>query len=141
MSEQGPTNEDRGTVASLPERVGREHRRLHDLVIDARSALKGSGDAHRALEELSSASEAHFLREESLYYPTLWSLRAELEAPLGGLISEHDDFRARLREIRRTHADGNPRTAIERLEIFVELMGEHESAEEDVLASLASGAL
>jgi hemerythrin len=140
MSEHRPTDEDRAPAESLPQRVGREHRRLHDLVDEVRSALGGSGDARRALEELSDASQAHFLREESLYYPTLWALRAELEGPLGGLISEHDDFRARLREIRRALDGGDPRAAIEQLESFVELLGEHESAEEGVLAPLASGA-
>jgi hemerythrin len=140
MSEHRPTNDDRGPENSLPERVGREHRRLHDLVVDARAALKGSGDADRALEELSDATQAHFLREESLYYPTLWALRGELEAPLGGLISEHEDFRARLREIRRAQAGGDARAAIEQLESFVERLSVHESAEERVLASLASGA-
>ena len=139
MSEQRPTNDDRAPAESVPQRVSHEHRRLHDLVVDARSALKGSGDAHRAVEELSDATEAHFLREESLYYPTLWALRGELEGPLGRLISAHDDFRARLREILRAQAGGDHRSAIEQLEIFVELMGEHETDEERVLASLDSG--
>jgi hemerythrin len=139
MSEQRPTNDDLAPTEPVPQRVSHEHRRLHDLVVAARSALKGSGDAHRAVEALSDATEAHFLREERLYYPTLWALRGELEGPLGGLISEHNDFRARLREILRAQAGGSYRFAIEQLEIFVELLGEHESAEERMLASLASG--
>jgi hemerythrin len=139
MSEQRPTNEERAAVESVPQRVTHEHRRLHDRVVDARTALGGTGDARRAVEELSDAAEAHFLREESLYYPTVWALRGELEGPLARLLSAHAGFRARLREILRAQAGGDHPAAIEQLEIFVELLGEHESAEERVLASLASG--
>lgn len=139
MSEQRPTNDEPNPLASVPQRVTHEHRRLHDCVGQARTALRGTGDARRAMEGLFDATEAHFSREERLYYPTLWALRAELEQPLAALLSAHDGFRARLREIVRAQEGGDRRTALEQLEIFVELFAEHESAEDRVLASLASG--
>jgi hemerythrin len=139
MSEQRPTSEDRAPAESVPQRIEIEHRRLQDRVADACTALQGTGDARRAVEELSDAAEAHFLREESLYYPTLWALRPELEGPLSRLLSAHDGFRARLREIVRAQAGGERPAAIEQLESFVELLGEHESAEERVVASLDPG--
>ena len=78
--------------------VGAEHLRLEELLREIEGALsRDDADAGfpALAEELANAMLAHFEREESLYYPTLWALRPEVEAPLKALIGIHPDFRTR----------------------------------------------
>jgi hemerythrin-like domain-containing protein len=121
------------------ETVAHEHRRLDELLARVRAALDGEGNegsAQAAISRLEHALEAHFLREESLYYPTLWALRPELESPLRRLTAQHAEFRSRLSALAEALDAGTiPRARLDATR-FVELFGEHESAEERALEGL-----
>ena len=75
--EQGAGTETVDSVAAQ-RAIGHEHLKLQALIASTEHALSlGEADPGmaRLAGELRDAMEAHFEREESLYYPTLWALR------------------------------------------------------------------
>jgi len=115
-----------------------EHRHLSSLFGETRAALaKRAGDpAAAAFARLQEGMEAHFQREESLYYPTIWALRPELKDSLAGLVETHPQFRERLGAITRALEEASFAEAGRHLEEFADLFSDHERAEELLLRSL-----
>jgi len=119
--------------------IGNEHLKLQELIASTEHALSlGEADPQvvRLAGELRDAVEAHFEREESLYYPTLWALRPSVESALKTLVDIHRDFCVRLGSLVKTLERGEVLQAARQLEDFSALFGEHERAEERILASL-----
>jgi len=130
---------DRDGAPQPREQVEAEHRRLTELASEVRGVLEAPPtreQAKAAFADLREAADAHFVREESLYYPTVWALRPELEARLRAIIAAHADFRERLAAV----ADSIDRTAFEeagqRLSELVGTFAAHEKLEESVLEGL-----
>lgn len=119
-------------------RVEQEHREIDALFSEARAALEGGDRDHarRAIATLGRALESHFEQEDSLYYPTLASIRPEHKASLADLSRAHDSFRAQLRDI-GMHLEQGPQQALRAA--FEELAADfsrHEVTEEKLLQSL-----
>lgn len=126
-------------MESTPALVSREHLHLSDLIAEAQEACRaGAGAAAlRSLGcELREAMEAHFVREEALYYPTVWALRADLEKPLRALVRAHAVFRLQLADIDAALAGSDAPEAGRLLAGFRDLFTQHERAEEACLRGL-----
>lgn len=94
------------------------------------------GDAKMACAQLRDALETHFMQEESLYYPSLWKLRPEVEQTLRGLISAHAGFLERLDATARL-IDGDARAdAQAAFEELQHLFARHEAWEEETLRAI-----
>jgi hypothetical protein len=120
--------------------IAAEHRHLSSLFAETRTALEKEDDGHRAkaaLARLQDGMEAHFQREESLYYPTIWTLRPDLRGSLAGLVETHPQFRERLDAIAAALEVASFAEAGRHLEELVGLFSDHERAEELLLQSLA----
>jgi hemerythrin len=136
-------SEARPGLESTQETVSREHLQLSDLLAELVSACAARRDAEllRSLfEELREALEAHFSREESLYYPTVWALRPDLEQSLRSLIRAHDVFRAQLADVDAALAAGSHAELSRLLVDFGDLFTQHERAEESQLRDLTEAA-
>jgi len=119
--------------------IAAEHRELTSLFAEARTAMEaeaGGQSARSAFERLQDGMEAHFQREESLYYPTIWALRPDLKGSLTGLVETHPQFRERLGAIIQALEQSAVGEAGRHLEEFAELFSDHERAEELLLQSL-----
>lgn len=147
MSEKGEHGESgadvgTGNPAATHQAIGNEHLQLEALIAGTEAALSSDPpDSSQVLElarELLGAMEAHFVREESLYYPTLWALQPAVEASLKALVSTHENFRTRLGALVGSLERGEVGSAGRQLDEFSELFGDHEAAEERILASLQS---
>ena len=120
--------------------IAAEHRLLSSLFEETRTALEKEDDGQRAkaaLASLRDCMEAHFQREESLYYPTIWTLRPDLRESLAGLVDTHPQFRERLSAIAEALEAASFAEAGRHLEELVSLFSDHERAEELLLQSLA----
>ena len=120
--------------------IAAEHRHLSSLFAETRTALEkadGSHTARTALARLQDGMEAHFQREESLYYPTIWTLRPDLKGSLAGLVETHPQFLERLGAIAAALEAASFAEAGRYLEELVGLFSDHERAEELLLQSLA----
>jgi hypothetical protein len=118
--------------------VASAHRRIDELLAKTRALLGGNSlaAAARDFEGLREALQAHFLQEESLYYPPIVSLRPETKGALEAAIRAHADFRASLSGIADMLARGLGAEADRALAAFEESFARHEAAEEDVLGAL-----
>jgi hypothetical protein len=118
--------------------VAAEHRQLDTLFAAARAALDGDeeGAALETLGRLQSRLEAHFEQEDSLYYPTLWTLRPDQKAALLEFVGAHGYFRARLRELLERVQEGSASEAQSLLEEIAGRFAHHEAGEEGVLQLL-----
>ena len=126
-------------MESTPELVSREHHHLSDLIAEVQEACRAGADAAalRSLgRELREAMDAHFVREEALYYPTVWALRADLERPLRALVRAHEVFRLQLSTIDAALSDADTPEAGRLLAGFRDLFTLHERAEEACLGGL-----
>ena len=92
---------------------------------------RSGGRQHVLLD--GAALEAHYAREESLYYPSIWALRPDQKPALLDLIGSHNEFRAQLDAIAGDLEAGALHEAERHLEEFAEVFGYHESAEEKLL--------
>jgi len=120
-----------------------EHSELEEQLRRCRDALAGGAEQPSSLElilELSEALEAHFGREESLYYPTVAALRPEIADSLSRIVETHAEFRARLEALVREVEASSSDRALRSLDEFTLLFRAHEHAEEGVLTSIAAGA-
>ncbi len=120
--------------------IAAEHRHLSSLFAETRTALEkedGSQKARAALARLQDGMEAHFQREESLYYPTIWTLRPDLRDSLASLVETHPQFRERLDAITGALDAASFAEAGRYLEELADLFSDHERAEELLLHSLA----
>jgi len=120
--------------------IAAEHRLLSSLFAEACTALEKEDDgrtAKAALARLQDGMEAHFQREESLYYPTIWTLRPDLRDSLTGLVETHPQFRERLEAIAAAVEAASFAEAGRHLEEVADLFSDHERAEELLLQSLA----
>lgn len=132
MSEEEGRDPVRGAIAG-------EHLRLSSLFAETRTALENGGDGQRAraaLSRLQDGMEAHFQREESLYFPTIWALRPDLKDFLAGLVETHPRFQDLFDAIARALEAASFAEAARYLEELVELFSDHERAEELLLHSL-----
>jgi hypothetical protein len=128
-----------GEATAAQRAIGDEHLRLEELIAHTELALSRDETDPEMLVvavALRDAMEAHFEREESLYYPTLWALRPRLESALKKLIGVHQDFRSRLGALVETLERGDVEQAGQQLDEFNALFRDHEVAEERLLASL-----
>jgi hemerythrin len=119
--------------------IAAEHRHLGSLFAELRTALdreKANQTAREAFSRLQEGIEAHFQREESLYYPTIWTLRPDLKDSLTGLVETHPQFRERLGAFAEALATARPAEANRSLEELADLFSDHERAEELLLQSL-----
>ena len=120
--------------------IAAEHRLLSSLFAEAITALEKEDEGRRArtaLARLHDRMEAHFQREESLYYPTIWTLRPDLRGSLAGLVETHPQFRERLDAIAAAVEATSFAEAGRDLEELADLFSDHERAEELLLQSLA----
>jgi len=120
--------------------IAAEHRLLSSLFEEACAALgkeDGGRTARALLARLQDGVEAHFQREESLYYPTIWTLRPDLRDSLAGLVATHPPFRERLDAIAAAVEASSFAEAGRDLEELADLFSDHERAEELLLQSLA----
>ena len=119
--------------------IAAEHRHLSALFAETRTALEkedGGQRAKAALARLQDGMEAHFQREESLYFPTIWALRPDLKDFLADLVETHPRFRELLDAITRALEAASFAEAGRYLEELVGLFSDHERAEELLLHSL-----
>lgn len=122
--------------------IGAEHLHLEALMAQMEAALRGDSAVEAlstAAEELRGDMESHFEREESLYYPTLWTLRPDLEAELHDLIAAHSGLRAELTDLVDSIRSSNLDRARGLLDGFAVRFSEHEAAEERAVASARDG--
>lgn len=122
--------------------VEAEHQHLSALLEQLGITLCEAFDRVRCEEltkRLDESMEAHFAREESLYYPTLWTLRPQAEEPLRQLIARHDEFRTSMADLLDRIRSRDAEEARESLESFTANFAEHEAAEEKILDSLREG--
>ena len=130
------------TPSSARREISTQHRQLDALLQDCQRTLDPSSGESPSMElvwELNESMEAHFAREESLYYPTLWALRPEVKASLKRLVDSHDDFRARLASVALDVRAGSIMNAAVGLDQLTQLFRQHETAEERILDSLCPG--
>ncbi len=112
------------------------HGQLDGFFQSTREALAGS-EAKMACSQLKDALETHFAQEESLYFPTLWNLRPEVEQELRGLIAAHAGFLEILDRIARFIDDGARTDAQACFDDLQRLFALHEASEERTLRSIA----
>jgi hypothetical protein len=119
--------------------VAAEHRSIQALFEEMRDAFRredGERAARVACARLRAALEAHYAREESLYYPSIWALRPDQKPALLDLIGAHKEFRAQLDAIAGDLEAGAFQEAEGHFEELVEVFSYHESVEEKLLQSL-----
>jgi hypothetical protein len=80
--------------------------------------------------------KSHLFREESLYYPTIWTLRPDYMSPLRLLVDSHAHFRSLLGAITECVERAAHEDAARRFDEFTRLFQEHEGAEEKLLETL-----
>ena len=112
------------------------HGRLDGFFQSTREALAGS-EAKLACSQLRDALETHFAQEESLYFPTLWNLRPEVEQVLRGLIATHAGFLEMLDRTARFIDDGARTDAQACFDDLQHSFALHEAGEEQTLNSIA----
>ena len=124
---------------SVHRSVSSEHRSLDAILEEARSVLQDDASGAAAQEvsaRLREAVESHLIREESLYYPTIWSLRPDHKPPLVAFVESHGEFRSQLDAITEALDAEDRRDARQRIEQFADTFSKHEGAEERFLDSL-----
>jgi hypothetical protein len=134
-------NSDETDGIDTPKIVMAEHQQLSELLAQLGLSLGESFDSalsEQLAKQLDENMEAHFGREESLYYPTLWALRPQLEEALRRLTARHEGFRTNLAALRESLRSGATTEAQEQLAAFATRFREHEVAEERILDSLRS---
>ena len=132
MSEQDDAAPDYHAIVA-------EHGEIARRFADVRAALEspnGSVEARARAAELSEILEAHFQREESLYYPTIWALRPDLKPPLTALVESHPVLRKGLEAITTALATASVDAARRHLDELAEVLRGHERAEERLLRTL-----
>jgi len=124
---------------SVEREIRAQHRRLDALFEDARDAFadeEASEAAREAFGVLHDALATHFDQEERLYYPAIWALRPERKAELEAIVASHGEFRVRLDAIGAHLARRDLAKARRSFDHLTQAFGQHESAEERVLAEL-----
>jgi hypothetical protein len=119
-------------------RVATAHRHLDRLFVRTLSALRRGriGAAARDLDELREALEAHFLQEESLYYPPIVTLRPDTKVALEAAIHAHAEFRTSVTAIGELLGQGRHEEAALAFTAFTAAFARHEVAEERALGVL-----
>lgn len=137
--------QNRPPRAAASRRIVSEHAALDALFSEARAALvEAEREAARdAMDRLRQGLEVHFEREDSLYFPSLSSLRPESREALARLGEAHEDFRRQVEEIIRGLGREAASVLLGRLETLERAFGSHERSEEELLRSLErqSGAM
>jgi hemerythrin-like domain-containing protein len=132
-----PVSADDGTRKnSTRGQMTSEHRRLKALFAEVEAALAGGSEAREALVRLQEALDAHFEREDALYFPTLWTLRPDRKGPLLKLSRDHDGLRSQLRDLVERVAKGLRTEVQSAFEELAQAFTRHEEAEEQLLVSL-----
>jgi hypothetical protein len=112
-----------------------EHHRL-GLIFEETLAHLAGGDGGSDCLELREALDAHFAREEALYYPTLWNLHPEFEPGLRGLIVAHSGFLEDLDRVIGLVDRGESARAQQEFEDLKGRFALHEQKEEALLRSM-----
>lgn len=130
--------QNRPPRAAASRRILSEHAALDALFSEARAALaEAEGEAAReAVDRLRQGLEVHFQREDSLYFPSLSSLRPDRRDALARLGEAHEDFRRQIEEILRRLPQEAPSELLGRLEELERAFGSHERTEEELLRGL-----
>jgi hypothetical protein len=120
-------------------RIAAEHRTLDALFGEVRAILRvleARGKGRLALLHALDEVKSHLFREESLYYPTIWTLRPDYMGPLRLLVDSHAHFRNLIGAITECVEKAKHEDAARRFEEFTALFEEHEGAEEELLETL-----
>jgi iron-sulfur cluster repair protein YtfE (RIC family) len=123
----------------LEREVIEQHRRLDELFSAVREAFvaqRGGAELSLSLARLQEALEVHFLQEDELYYPAIWTLRPEQRARLEACVAVHQKFRDLLRDLGGRATRGEFAGAIQVFEALAEDFRRHEVREEEVLHEL-----
>ena len=120
----------------MKQKVAAAHRRLDALFAKTRAALQRSGSARQVFTRLREALEAHFAKEDRLYYPPIWVLCPERKPALLTFVQEHARFRTLLAEIGDHLVRGAARDAALVFDTFAEAFALHEAGEEVLLEGL-----
>ena len=119
--------------------IADQHRALDRMFATALKSL-GAGridaEAREAFDDLRDSLESHLSAEETLYFPTIWELRAEFKDRLRNFIREHQHFRGLIHEIAGLMACDETEEATNVLERLKREFGRHEGVEEDALKAL-----
>jgi hypothetical protein len=122
----------------MEDSIASAHRSLDEL-LDGMAAALTAGDepaAREAFAQLREAFEAHFDQEDHLYYPSIRSLRPELEPSVASFAKEHEAFRGAAGAIQTLLEAGSLAEAQHAFERFRAGFARHEAAEEQMLRSL-----
>ncbi|HEY8492702.1 MAG TPA: hemerythrin domain-containing protein [Myxococcota bacterium] len=106
MLERAKSTPEGATITDL---LSADHRRLDDLLADAKQALR-AGEPARAVEPFTAFREGlerHIVVEEEQLFPVFEELTGIVNGPTGVMRSEHAELRRLLAEI----ADGIARAA------------------------------
>lgn len=125
-----------GTESGVGQDVFVEHRDLNAILAEVRSSFHDPHAAAAECERLAGAFDVHFEQEDRLYYPAIGSMRPELSQSLRAISEGHDGFRARLERVRAQLESGELGAARQGFESLASDFGEHEAAEEQLLADL-----
>lgn len=123
---------------SAEQRLSDEHRGLHGFFARTRQAVLAEDEslAMEAFEALHEELEAHFAREDRLYFPPLWSLRPACKPGLLQFMNDHEVFRVKLVEILERIRSGALGVAGRELDELVAAFAIHERREEDLVSGL-----
>lgn len=116
--------------------VRKQNRAIDALFREASRLLRKADPESDALARLEQTLDAHFDREDRLYFPPILALRPEHRPRLEACTASHDWFRARLQEIREQLRSDALAEAVRGLERLAAAFAEHEAREEEVLACL-----
>jgi hypothetical protein len=119
----------------LLSKIQAAHGQLDRFFQSTRDALSGA-EAKIACGQLRDALETHFAQEESLYFPTLWNLRPELEQTLRGLLAGHAGFLEKIDRTVRLIDDGEQTDAQACFEELQHQFALHEGSEEETLRAI-----
>lgn len=127
------------TEVGLEREVVAEHRRLDALFAAVREAFvarRGGAALSLAIDRLQEALEVHFLQEDELYYPSLWTLRPGQRTRLEACVSVHGQLRGLATDLGGRAARGELDGALQVFEALAEDFRRHEVREEEVLHEL-----
>lgn len=129
-------------MPDLEEMIASEHRFVDALLEETRAAIRSADalEAGSAFGRLREEIEAHFQREDHLYYPAIRALRPSRRELLTRLHDTHREIRGRLDKIAAHLATAALAEAEGALEDFAEAFSRHEASERSLVLSLKEDA-
>jgi hemerythrin len=119
-------------------RVGAVHRSLAAMFDETRTAFRDGDEAEAgsAFARLREELEAHFEKEDRLYYPAIRALRPDRAEAVNRVGKAHEQFLRRFELIVEQIQAGKLNEAERSFEEFAEAFIFHEIREEDLIRSL-----